>query len=173
MLNYHHSAMDAMPFDPIMSMGSKSSYWPGPLAPEPSVGTSSILGDLGSIAESEPSMTPPTGTRSLTSSPPRLSYTPDHREAKRLYERTRRDAKLATRMRRTSSNSTTSFMDSPPMMAEVIGLPVYTSHASSISLLSEPATSMPSYLSSYGTPPPMGDQPQGAHVFPTAYPAPM
>ena len=59
------------------------------------------------------------------------------------------------------------------MMAEVIGLPVYTSHRLVHLAAFGTCYLNAVYLSSYGTPPPMGDQPQGSHVFPTAYPAPM
>jgi hypothetical protein len=164
-----------MQFDPALAaMGTKNSFtWPGPLAPEPGVTGNSMLGN-DFFTESEASMTPPSYSRSLTSSPPRLSFTPDNRELKRQQDKIRRESKLSSRMRRTSSNSSSSFMDSPPMLPDVTGtmnMPVYTASPAALSLLPEPATSMPnqSYLSSYAPMPPM-DQTSG-QVFSTPYPS--
>lgn len=131
--------------------------------------------DLSSIGHgSDPSLTPPTGARSLTSSPPRISLTTEQRELKRQQDRARRDSRFATRMRRESSQSYVESSPGPLMSdgANSMNHPVYTTAPASMSLLAEPATSMstPSYLPSYSTS--MDDQHQAhAHqVYPTGYP---
>ena len=128
----------------------------GPLESNSS-GNAMLGHDLSSMGPgSDPSMTPPTGARSLTSSPPRSSLTTEQRELKRQQDKVRRDSRLTTRMRRTSSQS---YVDSPPptmTMPDVsssMNLPVYTTAPAPMSLLPEPATTMstPSYLPSYST----------------------
>lgn len=133
--------------------------------------------DLSSIGPgSDPSLTPPTGARSLTSSPPRSSLSTEQRELKRQQDKVRRDSRLASRMRRASSQS---YLDSPPpqsmTMSDVsnpMNLPVYTTAPAPMSLLSEPATTLntPSYLPSYN---PSMDNQHHAHesqLYPNTYP---
>ena len=121
---------------------------------------------------SEASLTPPSTTRSLTSSPPRVSLTPQQRELKRQQDRVRRDSRLTQRIRRTNSNN--SFVDSPPPMSmsdvtSAMSMSSYTTAPAPISLLTEPATSMatPPYIPSYS--PSLSEQHQGSQVFQTAY----
>ncbi|EFY88701.1 hypothetical protein MAC_05319 [Metarhizium acridum CQMa 102] len=113
-----------------------------------------ILGaDLNSLVSgSEASMTPPSETRSLASSPPRLSMTPEQQEMRRHRERVRRESKLTSRMRRTDSASYTT-SPSPMAMSDVsnaIPLPIYST-APPVSLLAEPSQALHNqpYLSSY------------------------
>lgn len=187
----------AIQFDPTFSMGPRSAFtWPGTQHAaysekpfiltmpsghmEHSPSNSSMLAsDLASITShgSEPSLTPPSVTRSITSSPPRLSFTPEQRELKKQRDRARQNAKLSTRLRRTSSN-TSSYMDSPPPMpmqdaTGAMNMPIYSTAPAPISLLTEPASSMAgqSYLPSYS--PPMPDHAGTGPVFPTPYQQPL
>ena len=150
-----------MSFDPAFGMGHRSHFtWPGPLDP---TSDSMLSHDLGGLSGSESCATPESIPRSLTSSPSKLSFTPDQREYKK---RSRRDSKLSQRMQRSDSNP---YLGSPslvPDMHSAMGLPIYSTPPP-LSLLAEPATSMPthSYLS-YS--PPMPDLVNG-HVFPTGY----
>ncbi|KAG8421418.1 hypothetical protein J3459_007715 [Metarhizium acridum] len=140
-------------FDPAFAMGPRSVFtWPGPL--DSAAASHNILGaDLNSLVSgSEASMTPPSETRSLASSPPRLSMTPEQQEMRRHRERVRRESKLTSRMRRTDSASYTT---SPPPMAmsdvsNAIPLPIYST-APPVSLLAEPSQALHNqpYLSSY------------------------
>jgi hypothetical protein len=159
-----------MPFDPTFAMGGPRSAftWPGHLESSPA-STSMLPHDLVSMSHgSEPSLTPPSTTRSLTSSPPRVSLTPQQRELKRQQDRVRRDSRLTQRIRRTNSN--TSFVDSPPPMSisdvtSTMSMSSYTTAPAPISLLTEPATSLatPPYIPSYS--PSLPDQ----HQFQNAY----
>ncbi|GJN83703.1 hypothetical protein PLIIFM63780_007252 [Purpureocillium lilacinum] len=162
----------AMPFDPTFTMGPRPAFtWPGPLD-SGSTSSNSILGtDLSSIISgSEPSMTPPSETKSLASSPPRTTMTPELQELKRRRDQVRRDSKISARIRRAESSSYTT---SPPMsMGEVsnaISLPVYTTAPSSMSLMATPAGTLASapFLQPYN--PNLGDQSQSNHVFSPAY----
>lgn len=123
--------------------------------------------DLNSIVSgSEPSLTPPSETRSLASSPPRGTFTHEQQELRRQRDRTRRDSKLSARIQRANSNSYTT---SPPMtMADVsnsINLTVYSTAPSSVPLIAAPATTMgnQSYLPSYN--PGLQEQSQGGQMF--------
>lgn len=119
---------------------------------------------------SEPSLTPPSVTSSLTSSPPRHVFTPEQRELKRQQDRARRDSRQLSRLRRVSSQ--TSYMESPSMspipdVATTMDMPAYSTSTAPISLLSEPA-GLPQqpYMPSYS--PPLND-PSQAQMFPTPY----
>lgn len=120
---------------------------------------------------SEPSLTPPTIARSLTSSPPRAFLTPEQHEIKREDNRARRESRFAARRRRVSNH--TSYLNSPAMsplpdMPSPMDMPSYTSSPTSASLLSHSAGSlgtspyMPSYI------PPLHD-PSQAQMFTTSY----
>ncbi|KID88121.1 transcription factor Zn, C2H2 [Metarhizium guizhouense ARSEF 977] len=134
-------------------MGPRSVFpWPGPL--DSAATNHNILGaDLNSLVSgSDASLTPPSETRSLASSPPRLSMTPEQQEMRRHRDRVRRESKLTSRMRRTDSASYTT---SPPPMAlndvsNAIPLPIYST-APQVSLLAEPSQALHNqqYLSSY------------------------
>ncbi|KAM5383606.1 hypothetical protein ACJZ2D_001843 [Fusarium nematophilum] len=146
----------------------------GPLESNAS-GSTMINPGLSSMGQvSGNSLTPPPHTRSLTSSPPRLSLTADQRELKRHQDKARRDTRLVTRMRRTSSNS---YVDSPPptmtlpSATTTMSLPAYTTAPAPVTLMSEPATTMgnSAYLQSYSSA--IEDQQaQSAPVYPTSYP---
>ncbi|KAI2624367.1 hypothetical protein GGR54DRAFT_573005 [Hypoxylon sp. NC1633] len=145
----------AVAFDPRMEMGiPRSSFtWPGLDA------GSDLLGhDLSSIGHgSDASLTPPSGSRSLTSSPPRFSLTPEQRELKRQRDQARRDSKTTARARRAMSTYSSASQSPPVSMHEFSSaspVPVYTTAPSQISLLAEPASTMSgSYMPSYSTSP--------------------
>lgn len=132
----------------------------------PVVECNNMLGhELGSYT-SDVSLTPPTHSRLVTGSPPKM-LTAEQREAKRQSDQARHDHKIAQRQRRTGSGS--SYVSSPPLtMAElttgVTALPIYSTAPSEISLLTEPASSLAPhpYLTTYS--PPMENQ------FPSQYP---
>ena len=185
------SAVATLHFDPVFGMGSRSTLtWPGTLpflslprrimaggegtwaslTHDAVIDSSSALlsQDLSSYA-AEASLTPPSGSRSVTASPPRGALTPEQRELKRQRDQARRDSKTAMRLQRANSGSS-SYMASPPVsMAELTGspaLPVYT-NSPQISLLAEPATTLSQspYLPSYS--PPLSDHSQS--IFPSSY----
>ncbi|KAI6088005.1 hypothetical protein F4821DRAFT_258462 [Hypoxylon rubiginosum] len=145
----------AVAFDPRMEMGiPRSSYtWPGLDSGHDLLGH-----DLNSIGHgSDASLTPPSGSRSITSSPPRFTLTPEQRELKRQRDQARRDSKTSVRARRAMSNYS-SASQSPPMsmheFSSASPVPVYTTAPSQISLLAEPATTLASsYMPSYSTSP--------------------
>ncbi|KAI5868663.1 hypothetical protein GGS23DRAFT_592420 [Durotheca rogersii] len=145
----------AVAFDPRMEMGiPRSSFtWPG-LDSSPD-----LLGhDMSSVGHSSTaSMTPPSGSRSLTSSPPRFTLTPEQRELKRQRDQARRDSKTSARARRAMSTYSSASQSPPVSMHEFSSaspVPVYTTAPAQISLLAEPATTMAgSYMSSYSTSP--------------------
>ncbi|CRK19732.1 hypothetical protein BN1708_000397 [Verticillium longisporum] len=152
------SAVAAMHFDPSFNMANRSTFaWPVLENSEPSP---SFLGhNLALGPTSDPSLSPPMTSRSVTSSPPRGSMTPEQRELKRQRDLARRDSKTSARARRAGSSS---YMSSPPLsmpdVSTAMGMPIYTTAPAPISLLAEPTTTMPnsSYLSSYS--PPLTDQ---------------
>ncbi|KAF6840070.1 hypothetical protein CPLU01_01385 [Colletotrichum plurivorum] len=156
----------AIPFDPTFTMGSRSAFtWPG-LDNHESGGA--LLGhNLASLASaSDASLTPPSGSRSVTSSPPRGTLTPEQRELKKQRDMARRDSKTSVRVRRAGSNP---YVNSPPLtmpdVSGTMGVPVYTTAPAPISLLAEPTTTMgsSSYLPSYS--PPLPD-----HGYQSGYP---
>lgn len=122
---------------------------------------------------SEPSLTPPHNPRSLTSSPPRYSLTAEQRELKRQQDKARRDTRIATRMRRTSSQS---YVDSPPpamapIVSNAMSLPAYTTAPAPVTLMGEPTSTLSSspYLPSYNSA--MDDQHnQAAPGYSSSYP---
>ncbi|UPK99158.1 hypothetical protein LCI18_010093 [Fusarium solani-melongenae] len=166
----------ALQFDPAFSMGPRSAFtWPGPLESNAS-GNSMMSTGLSSMGPvSGTSLSPPPQSRSLTSSPPRLSLTTDQREIKRHQDKARRDTRLVSRMRRASSNS---YVDSPPpamglpSATTAMNLPAYTTSPAPVTLMSEPATTMggSTYLQSYSPATMEDQQAQSASVYPTAYP---
>lgn len=123
-----------------------------------------LLGhDLSMGPASDASMTPPIGSRSVTSSPPRGTLTPEQRELKRQRDQARRDSKSSMRARRGMSTNYPTSSPSPPVtMSEftaAAAMPVYTTAPSQISLLSEPVTTMGGqpYIPAYSTSPPLSD----------------
>ncbi|EXM10963.1 hypothetical protein FOIG_00837 [Fusarium odoratissimum NRRL 54006] len=165
----------AIQFDPAFTMGPRSAFtWPGPL--ESSNSGSSLLSpglpSMGHVSGS--SLTPPPQSRSVTSSPPRLSLSADQREVKRQSDRARRDSRLVNRMRRANSNS---YVDSSPSAlglaatTTAMNISAYTAAPAPVTLMSDTPTTMSSstYLQSYS--PSLEDhQPQSAPVYPTSYP---
>ncbi|GKT55421.1 LOW QUALITY PROTEIN: transcription factor C2C2 protein [Colletotrichum tofieldiae] len=156
----------AMQFDPSFTMGSRSSFtWPGLDNSEPS---GALLGhnlsSLGHVPDA--SLTPPSGSRSVTASPPRGTLTPEQRELKKQRDMARRDSKASQRVRRAGSNP---YVHSPPLslpdVSSTMGVPIYTTAPAPISLLAEPTTTMgsSSYLPSYS--PPLSD-----HGYQGGYP---
>lgn len=122
---------------------------------------------------SDPSLTPPSVTSSLTSSPPRHhGFTPEQRELKRQQDRARRDSRQLSRLRRVSSQA--SYMDSPTMSpipdvaTSSMEMPTYSAATAPVSLISEPAGPLQAqpYMPSYS--PPLQD-PSQAQMFPTPY----
>lgn len=116
---------------------------------------------------SDASLTPPSGSRSVTASPPRSTLTPEQRELKRQRDQARHNSKLQARGRRTDSASS---VYSPPvtladLTTSASSMPVYTTAPSQISLLAEP--SAPQYLPPFS--PPLPDHNQ-ANMFTNAYP---
>jgi hypothetical protein len=127
--------------------------------------------DLGHYGSDASSMTPPSGSRSVTSSPPRTTLaimTTEQRELRRQRDQARRDTKLQVRAHRTGSGSS-SVYSPPATLADLAtgasSMPIYTTAPSQISLLAEPPTS--SYLPSFS--PPLSDQSQ-AGMFQNPYP---
>ncbi|KAI1268759.1 hypothetical protein F5Y18DRAFT_166051 [Xylariaceae sp. FL1019] len=116
---------------------------------------------------------PPSGSRSLTSSPPRSILTPEQRELKRQVDQARRDSKATARVRRGMSNTSySSAGQSPPMtmhdFSSASPLPIYTTAPSQISLLAEPVSTVgPSYMPAYSTSP-LPDH-SSSHVFTPHY----
>lgn len=151
----------AVSYDPRMEMGvPRSTYtWHGIHALESS--PELLSHDISNVGHGSDisSLTPPSGSRSLTSSPPRPILTPEQRELKRQRDQARRDSKTSARVRRgMSNNSYPSTAQSPPVamhdFSSASSMPIYTTAPSQISLLAEPVTTVgPSYMSSYSTSP--------------------
>ncbi|KAI1200882.1 hypothetical protein F5X97DRAFT_331821 [Nemania serpens] len=160
LVNARNSAV-AVSFDPRMDMGvPRSTYtWSGIHGLESS--PELLPHDMSSVAHGSDisSLTPPSGSRSLTSSPPRPILTPEQRELKRQRDQARRDSKTTARVRRgMSNNSYSPVSQSPPVamhdFSSSSAMPIYTTAPSQISLLAEPVTTVgPSYMSSYSTSP--------------------
>ncbi|KAK3939121.1 hypothetical protein QBC46DRAFT_263886 [Diplogelasinospora grovesii] len=183
----------AVHYDAGFNMGSRSSYstWPGEQQQQPrsTIGphgysqqrlvlesSSGLLGpDLSHHHYgSDASMTPPSGSRSVTASPPRGALTPEQRELKRQRDQARRDTKMQVRTRRTGSGSSSVY--SPPVSLADLStgassLPIYTTAPSQISLLAEPPTTQ--YLPPFS--PPLTDQSHyqsGGGSYTSSYPPP-
>ncbi|KAK4117197.1 hypothetical protein N656DRAFT_20837 [Canariomyces notabilis] len=152
----------AVPYDPGFSMGTRPSFsWQVVLES----GSGLMPPDLSHYG-SDASLTPPSGSRSVTASPPRSTLTPEQRELKRQRDQARHSSKLQARGRRTDSASSTY---SPPVtLADLTtsapSMPVYTSAPTQISLLAEPS---PQYLPPYS--PPLPDHSQ-QNMFTSPYP---
>lgn len=117
---------------------------------------------------SDASLTPPSGSRSVTSSPPRSTLTPEQRELKRQRDQARHNSKLQARGRRTDSASS---VYSPPVtLADLTtgasNMPIYTSAPSQMPLLAEPAA--PQYLPPFS--PQLPDHASQASMFTSPYP---
>lgn len=114
------------------------------------------------------SLSPPSGSRSVTASPPRSTLTPEQRELKRQRDQARHSSKLHARGRRTDSASSSAYsppVTLPDMVTGASNMPVYTTAPPPISLLAEP--SAPHYLPPFS--PPLPDHSQ-ANMFTNPYP---
>jgi len=163
------SAVAAIQFDPVFSMGSRSSFsWPVVES------QSGLLGhDLNSYG-SDASLTPPSQPRSITSSPPRAIRSTEARELKRQRDQARRESKAAYRMKRSGSGGSPTMVPSPPVtmadLAAQSSMPVYTTGPSSMTLLSEPTSLAASpYLPATYSPPLSDHSPS---MFPSPYQQP-
>ncbi|CAJ0546104.1 Ff.00g095770.m01.CDS01 [Fusarium sp. VM40] len=162
----------AIQFDPVFSMGPRSAFtWPGPL--ETSASSSSMLSPgLSSMGHaSGNSLTPPPQSRSVTSSPPRLSLSADQREVKRQSDRVRRDSRLVNRMRRSNSNPYAESQSSMglPSVTDAMNISAYSTAPAPVTLMSDTPTTMSSstYLQSYSPASLEDQQPHSASVYPT------
>ncbi|GAW10941.1 hypothetical protein ANO14919_002790 [Xylariales sp. No.14919] len=153
----------AVSFDPRMEMGVPRSTYTWHSLPGLESSPEMLSHDISSVGHGSDisSLTPPpSGSRSLTSSPPRhIILTPEQRELKRQRDQARRDSKATVRVRRgMSNNSYTPAAQSPPVtmheFSSASPMPIYTTAPSQISLLAEPVTTVgPSYMPSYSTSP--------------------
>lgn len=139
------------PVDSTFVMGKQNTYpWPAAMSTSPNSTSANFLGHdltLGSSAEAEFAAT--VRSRSRTGSPQGHStLTPEQRELKRQMDQVRRDNKSASRFRRSNSNPYL------PDSSSALSMPIYTSSMAPISLLAEPANTVPSqsYLSPYSQP---------------------
>lgn len=122
--------------------------------------------DLGPYG-SDASLSPPSGSRSVTASPPR-TLTAEQRELKRQRDQARHGVKMQARGRRTDSASSSVYSPPAPMADTASGAPsmsMYTTAPSQMSLLAEPTA--PQYLPPFS--PPLPDQHQ-ANMFTNPYP---
>ncbi|KAI0536461.1 hypothetical protein GGR58DRAFT_391901 [Xylaria digitata] len=152
----------AVSFDPRMEMGVPRSNYAWHTLPGLESSPEILSHDISSVGHGSDisSLTPsPSGSRSLTSSPPRPILTPEQRELKRQRDQVRRDSKTSARVRRGMSNhSYPPAAQSPPVtmheFSSASPMPIYTTAPSQISLLAEPVTTVgPSYMPSYSTSP--------------------
>lgn len=143
----------SFPLDPSFTMGKQNTYpWPGVMT-SPNHNATNFLGhDLSSMSGAPGSEAEYGGaarSRSRTGSPQgHHVLTPEQRELKRQMDQVRRDNKSASRFRRSNSNTYL------PDASSAMNVPIYTSSMAPISLLAEPANSVPtqSYLSPYAQP---------------------
>lgn len=117
---------------------------------------------------SEASLSPPSGSRSVTGSPPRSTLTPEQRELKRQRDQHRHSSKLQARGRRAGSGSDS--MYSPPVTLADLStgastMPIYTTAPPQMPLMAEPQ--QPQYLPPFS--PQLPDQSQTA-MYTSAYP---
>jgi hypothetical protein len=124
--------------------------------------------DLGHHYGSDASLTPPSGSRSVTASPPRSSLTAEQRELKRQRDQARHNSKLQARGRRAGSGSS-SVYSPPSTMADLStgasAMPIYTTAPPPMSLLADPPTTQ--YLPPFSSPIPDHSQ---TGMFPSHYP---
>lgn len=166
----------AVQFDPAFTMGPRSVLgWPGPLEAGSSSNTSVFGTDLNSaLGGSEPSLSPPSETKSLAPSPLRGTLRPEQLELKRQGDRARRDSKLSARIQRVSSNL---YAASPPMamgdVASAINMPSFSKAPCAIPLMATPAAALNGqpYLPTFNAA--LQHQSQGGHVFAPPYPQPL
>lgn len=142
----------ALQYDPTFNMAGRSSFtWPV------MENANMLAHDFASYV-SDVSLSPRTGSRSTTASPPRGILTAEQRELKRQRDQARRDSKMSQRQQRAHSSSS-SYVQSPPIsMADIrtgaSSLPIYTTAPSQISALSAPVSTVApqQYMPSYSPP---------------------
>ena len=115
----------------------------------------------------ETSLTPPSGSRSVTGSPPRALLSPEQRELKRQRDQARHNSKMQARSRRAGSRSSPAY--SPPLTLEDLtsgapSMPVYTTAQPPMSLMADAPTVQ--YMPPYSSPIPDHGQPS---MFPNNY----
>ncbi|KAK4170401.1 hypothetical protein QBC43DRAFT_348885 [Cladorrhinum sp. PSN259] len=153
----------AVHYDTGFSMGSRSSFtWP-----VMDSGNGLLPPDMGHYG-SEASLSPPSGSRSVTGSPPRSNLTPEQRELKRQRDQHRHSSKLHARGRRAGSGSDS--MYSPPATLADLStgsssMSIYTTAPPQMPLMAEPQP--PQYLPPFS--PQLPDQTQ-AGMFASPYP---
>ncbi|KAK0613055.1 hypothetical protein B0T17DRAFT_657794 [Bombardia bombarda] len=154
----------ALQYDSGYNMGSRASFgWP---VLEPGSG---LLGPDLSHYTSDPSLTPPSGSRSVTASPPRGTLTAEQRELKRQRDQARHSSKMYSRGHRTGSSSSSVYSPTTSLADPGTGasnMPIYTTAPAQISLLAEPPTTQ--YLPSFSSP--IHDHNQGG-IYTNPYPA--
>lgn len=144
-----HPSTAALPFDSSFPMSGKQSYaWPNMMA-NPDDHANLLGHHLALGGGSDAGYASTAGSRSINGSPPRQPLSVEQRELKRQMDHVRRESKSAARFRRSNSNP---YLEDATTSA--LGMPAYTAAAAPISLLAEPATSVPGqgYLSAYSQP---------------------
>lgn len=144
-----HPSTAALPFDSSFPMSGKQSYaWPNMMA-NPDDHANLLGHHLALGGGSDAGYASTAGSRSINGSPPRQPLSVEQRELKRQMDNARRESKSAARFRRSNSNP---YLEDATTSA--LGMPAYTAAAAPISLLAEPATSVPGqgYLSAYSQP---------------------
>lgn len=123
--------------------------------------------DFGMMGGSEPSLTPPSETRSLASSPPRGAWTPAQLELRRQRDQVRRDVKLSARIQRVNGNSyAPSSSVALGNVSNAINVSNYTTAPSAVPLAATTVGGQ-SFLHSYS--PTLQDQSQGGQAFASPY----
>lgn len=130
-------------------MNDKQSFNWSNMMPNPDDHASLLNHHLALGGGSDGSYASTAGSRSINGSPPRQPLSVEQRELKRQMDHARRESKSAARFRRSNSNP---YLEDATTSA--LGMPAYTAAAAPISLLAEPATSVPGqgYLSAYSQP---------------------
>lgn len=153
------SAVASLHFDPTFAMGGRNHFNPWPVLDHSDASVAFMHSGMQSLGPSTDatSLTPPLASRSVTSSPPRAALTPQQRELKRQRDQIRRESKASVRAHRASSNP---YLDSPTMSVSDVpagmGVPIYSTAPTPLSLLAEPVPNMAasSYMPSYSSPVP-------------------
>ncbi|KAH6674053.1 hypothetical protein F5X68DRAFT_41625 [Plectosphaerella plurivora] len=153
------SAVASLHFDPTFTMGGRNQFNPWPVLDHSDASVAYMHSGMHSLGSSTDatSLTPPLASRSVTSSPPRAALTPQQRELKRQRDQIRRESKASVRAHRASSNP---YLDSPTLSVSDVpagmGVPIYSTAPTPLSLLAEPVPNMAasSYMPPYSSPVP-------------------
>jgi hypothetical protein len=169
------SAMTAVQYDgasygtPMHPHARQSLTWP--MEPSQMGGGHELpmshLGD-GAAAAAHMGGSDSSSIRSLTNSPPRAAFSPEHREYKRQHDQARRDSKNSLRMRRANSHPYAAH--TPPLTladtTSTLNMSIYSTAPAPMTL-AEPSTTLPSQASPYIYSPPLTDS---SHYTPTFTP---